>query len=163
MARHARSNILVARKYLRLRILGTVILEALAKATGGDAPLSLFMGDIPREGVSVKRLEYFLPDIDEPAWVDRGSAMYRLLESGRSSETSFDMKNSPLSLFVYKAMPPEKIDETLLRAQEFYKGRLSAHDFLMELDPTVLWPIARASSIMVFTRRQALLAYTGED
>jgi hypothetical protein len=162
MTRYARNNITIAREYLTLRILATVILEALAKATGGDAPLSLFLGDIPREGVSIKRLEYFLPDIDAPAWVDHNSVIYHLLEAGRSGETSFDMKNSPLSLFVYKAMPPEKISATLLRAQEFYDGHLSAHDFLMELDPAVVQPIARASSIMVFTRRQALLAYTGE-
>lgn len=162
MTRYARNNVIIAREYLKLKIFATVILEALAKATGGDAPLSLFLGDIPREGVSIKRLEYFLPDIDEPAWVDHNSIIYHLLEAGRSGETSFDMKNSPLSLFVYKAMPPEKISASLERAHEFYDGRLSAHDFLLELDPAAVQPIARASSIMVFTRRQALLAYAGD-
>ena len=162
MTRYAHNNIVIAREYLKFKILATVILEALAKATGGDAPLSLFMGDVPHEGASVKRLEYFLPDIDEPAWVDHNSAIYHLLEAGRSDETGFDIKNPPLPLFIYKAMPPEKILATLARAQEFYDDRLSAHDFLMALDPTVLQPVARASSIMVFTRRQALLAYTGE-
>jgi hypothetical protein len=162
MVHYAHNNIVIGREYLELKILAIAILEALAKATGGDAPLSLFQGDVPREGVSIKRLEYFLPDIPEPAWVDHHSVMYHLLEAGRSGDTSFDMKNSPLSLFVYKAMPPEKVSETLLRAEQFYDGRLSAHDFLMEIDPAVVQPIARASSIMVFTRRQALLAYAGE-
>ncbi len=162
MARFARNNIVIAREYLKLKILATAILEALARATGGDAPLSLFMGDIPREGVSIKRLEYFLPDVDEPFWVDHHSIIYHLLEAGRSSDTTFDMKNSPLSLFVYKTMPPEKISQALVRAQEFFDDHISAHDFLMELDPMVVQPIARASSIMVFTRRQALLSYAGE-
>ncbi len=162
MARCARNNIIIAREYLKLKILATVILEALAIATGGDAPLSLFMGDVPREGVSIKRLEYFLPDVDEPEWVDHNSVIYHLLEAGRSSDTSFDMKNSPLALFVYKTMSPEKIAQSLIRAQEFFDERLSAHDLLMELDPAVVQPIAQASSIMVFTRRQALLAYAGE-
>lgn len=162
MTRYARNNIVIAREYLKLKILATSILEALAIATGGDAPLSLFMGDIPREGVSIKRLEYFLPDVDEPAWVDQHSMMYHLLETGRSSDTSFDMKNSPLSLFIYKTMPPEKIAEALGRAEDFFEGRLSAHDFLTGFNPAVVQPIARASSIMVFTRRQALLAYAGE-
>src|SRR5688572_25150030 len=162
MTRCARNNIIIAREYLKLKILATVILEALAIATGGDAPLSLFMGDVPREGISIKRLEYFLPDVDEPAWVDHNSVIYHLLEAGRSSDTSFDMKNSPLALFVYKTMSPEKISHSLSRAQEFFDDRLSAHDLLMELDPAVVQPIARASSIMVFTRRQALLSYAGE-
>ena len=161
MARFARNNIVIAREYLKLKILATSILEALARATGGDAPLSLFMGDVPREGISIKRLEYFLPDVDELDWVDHNSIIYHLLEAGRSSDTIFDMKNSPLALFVYKIMPPEKIAQALERAQEFFDDRLSANDFLMELDPKVVEPIARASSIMVFTRRQALLAYAG--
>jgi hypothetical protein len=162
MVRYARNNIVIAREYLKLKILATGLLEALARATGGDAPLSLFMGDVPREGVSIKRLEYFLPDVDEPAWVDHNSIIYHLLEAGRSSDTSFDMKNSPLALFVYKTMPTEKISQALIRAQEFFDERLSPHDFLMEIDPQVVQPIARASSIMVFTRRQALLSYAGE-
>ncbi len=162
MSRCARQNINIAREYLRIKILGTSVLEALAKATGGDAPLSLFMGDVPREGVSIKRLEYFLPEIDDASWVDQHSVIHRLLESGRSSDIGFDMKNSPLSLFIYKAIPPEKISQLVLAANEFYAGRLSAHDFLMKFDPSVVQPIARASSIMVFTRRQALLKYSGE-
>src|SRR5258706_1301236 len=108
MARFARNNIVIAREYLKLKILATAILEALARATGGDAPLSLFMGDVPREGVSIKRLEYFLPDVDEPYWVDHNSTIYYLLEAGRSSDTSFDMKNSPLAPFVCQAMWPEQ-------------------------------------------------------
>ena len=162
MAYYARNNIIIGREYLTLKILATAILEALARATGGDAPFSLFLGDIPREGVNIKRLEYYLPDVPEPAWVDHNSVMYHLLEAGRSSDTSFDMKNSPLSLFVYKVMPPETIPVACDQAKEFFNGNLSAHDFLMGLDPAVVRPIARASSIMVFTRRQALLAYAGE-
>lgn len=162
MAHYARNNIIIGREYLMLKILDTAILEALAKATGGDAPLSLFLGDIPREGVNMKRLEYYLPDVAEPDWVDHNSIIYHLLEAGRSGDTSFDMKNSPLSLFIYKVMSPENIKAACVRAQEFFDGKLSAHDFLMGFDPAVIQPIARASSIMVFTRRQALLAYAGD-
>jgi hypothetical protein len=73
------------------------------------------------------------------------------------------MKNSPLSLFVYKAIPPEKIEQYLLRAQSFFSGVLSPAEFLKGIDPSVVHPIARASSIMVFTRRQALLKFAGEN
>jgi len=161
MMRLARNNIDIASQYMRIKILGTLILEALARATGGDAPLSLFMGDIPREGVTIKRLEYFLPELDDPPWVERGSVIHQLLEAGRTGDASFDMKNSPLSLFVYKAVPPARINEILQRAQDFYSGALSARDFLAEIGPEVVAPIARASSIMVYTRRQALLGFAG--
>jgi hypothetical protein len=148
---------------MRIEILGITILEALACATGGDAPQSLFMGDIPREGVSIKRIEYFLPELDDAEWVNPNSLIFHLLESGRNSDTSFDMKNSPLSLFVYKTVHPEKISEYLLLARDFYSGVLSPVDYLNQLDPAVVHPIARACSIMVFTRRQALLKLAGES
>ncbi|PWH14557.1 MAG: hypothetical protein DDG60_07340 [Anaerolineae bacterium] len=162
LTRYAYNNIRIAREFLRIKILGTTILEALAKATGGDAPLSLFLGDLPREGTSIKRLEYFLPEVDYAPWVDQHSVIYRLLETGRTTNVDFDMKNSPLSLFIYRTMAPEKIEQAMERAKEFYAGRLSAHDFLMTIDPFVVQSIARASSIMVYTRRQALLKYAGE-
>lgn len=163
MVRLANNNIEIAGQYLSIKILGITVLEALAKATGGDAPLSLFMGDIPREGVSIKRIEYYLPELEDSSWVDHNSIIYQLLESGRSSDTNFDMKNSPLSLFIYKAIPPEQITLYLQRAQEFYKGTLSPVDYLKEIDPLIVRPIANASSIMVYTRRQALLKFAGEN
>jgi len=162
MVRLAQNNIRVATDYLLIKILGITILEALAKATGGDAPLSLFLGDIPREGISIKRLEYFLPELDDPAWLDSHAVIYQLLESGRASDVSFDMKNSPLSLFIYKSMQPEQIAHLLKRSRDFYSGALSPVDFLNEIDPSIVQPIARACSIMVYTRRQLLLKFAGE-
>lgn len=156
MLASARFNIRIAREYLKIKILAMSILEALAIATGGDAPVSLFMGDVPREGLSIKRLEYFLPELEIPAWVDENAVLYRLLESGRASDTSFDMKNSPLSLFVYKCLAPAEIERGLQLAAEMSAGKRSAEDFLRQMNPAVVSPIANASAIMVFTRRQAL-------
>lgn len=159
MLRYARTNIGVAREYLKLKILSMTVLEALAIATGGDAPVSLFMGDVPREGVSIKRLEYFLPEMEDAPWVDHGSVIFKLLESGRANETSFDMKNSPLSLFIYKSISPEDILRYMERAHLMFSGQLSAHDFLMEMDRHVVKAIASATAMMVFTRRQTLMKY----
>lgn len=159
MLRYASKNIAIARDYLQLKILSMTVLEALAVVTGGDAPVSLFMGDVPREGVSIKRLEYFLPDVPDAEWVDYSSVIYKLLESGRASEASFDMKNSPLSLFLYKSLSPEKIEYAMQRAQLMFDGQISADDFLMELDRPVVRAIANASAMMVFTRRQGLQKY----
>lgn len=159
MVRYARANISVAREYLRIKIVSIVILEALAIATGGDAPTSLFLGDLPREGISIKRLEYFLPELENADWVDQSSVLYRLFEEGRANATSFDMKNSPLSLFVYKCLSPAQIEQTLDLAQEMYEGRITADEFLRRAEKRLVAPIAHASALMVFTRRHALTKY----
>ena len=161
LMRQARYNLQVARKYMSIKILGSTILEALALATGGDAPLALFLGDSPSEGVNTKRLENYLPELKNPDWVDSGSILYELLESGRATRSSFEMRNSPLSLFVYKSIPPEHLPVCVQRMADFHSGKLSPDDFLKGLSPSVIQPVARACSFMVPTRQQSLLKYAG--
>ena len=43
-----------------------------------------------------------------------------VLAVGRVGETSFDIKNSPLSLFLYKSLPPEEIRRLLVAAREMF-------------------------------------------
>jgi hypothetical protein len=160
MIKLAGTNIRMACEYLRIKILAVAVLEALAIVTGGDAPLSLFLGDVPREGTSIKRLEYFLPEIELKPWVDRASTIYRLLESGRASDTNFDMKNSPLALFVYKSLTPDKFEQALANAYRMFKGEITPQQFLSTLDKALVAPIAQAAAMMVVTRREKLLRYT---
>lgn len=162
LVQRAHNNIEIARQYLQIKILGMTILEAMALSSGGDAPLSLFMGDIPRDGFQTRRLENFLPDLPTPAWMDGNSAMYRLLESGRTNEISFDTRNSPLELFICKSVPPQKIASYAGYVEDFYSGEISAEEFLSKIDPIILQPLARASSRMAVTRRDALLRYAGK-
>ncbi len=162
LVRQALYNLEVARNYMNLKILGSTILEALALATGGDAPLALFFGDVPSDGVNSKRLEYYLPEVADPDWVDRDSIIYELLESGRDTETSFEMENSPLTFFVYKSVPPEKLSIYMQRMLDFHASRLSSEEFLKQIAASVLQPIARACAFMVPTRRQSLLKFAGD-
>lgn len=158
MVQCARRNIFTAREYLRIKLLGVAILEALAEVTGGDAPLLLFTGDVPREATSFKRIESYLPEIEDSIpWVDRSSTIYHLLEVGRSDDSGFDTKNSPLSLFVYKSLEPDKRSLAFDKAKSMFEGSVSAWEFLRSLDHTVVRAIAYASAQMVYTRREKLL------
>lgn len=158
MVQCARRNIYTCREYLRIKLLGIAILEALAEATGGDAPLLLFTGEVPRAATIVKRIESYLPEMDEvPAWVDRSSIIYHLFEVGRSGESGFDTKNSPLSLFVYQRLTPGQRSHAFDVAKGMFAGNVSAQGFLRSVDGQVVSAIAQASAHMVFTRRDKLL------
>jgi len=157
MTARARQNVATACQYLRLKWLAMAVLEALAEATGGNAPVSLFMGDMPRAGEKTLGLEDLLPEIPVPAWVDPHSAMYQLLAVGRVSESSFDIKNSPLSLFLFKSLQPGQIEPLLASAQEMFDGRLQPEAFLARIDHGVVAAVARACAAMVYTRRAKLL------
>jgi hypothetical protein len=158
MTERARRNIGVGQIYLRLKLLTQAILEALAEESGGDAPLSLFMGDIPEEG-PVQRLEDHLPHLPDPAWIDPHSPVYHLLAYGRRDEAGFDLNISPLTLFVYRQLTPGQITEAGEQAKAMFAGQLSHRQFLLSLPADVVAPIARAAAHMVFTRAEALLKY----
>ncbi|MBN2551024.1 MAG: hypothetical protein JXB15_17815 [Anaerolineales bacterium] len=159
ITRLAHKNIETTIQYLRIKLLAQAILEALALATGGDAPLSLFMGEIPKPGETVLRLEQFLPVVDPGPWVDRSSTLYELLYAGRSTDAGFDLNTSPLSLFLYRSLTPVQMDRALKLGRELFAGRLGAVEFLSQIDCQVVSAVAWASSQMVPTRRNGLLQY----
>jgi len=160
MVERAHFNIASGREYLRVKLLAQAILEALAEVSGGDAPLSLFMGDLPQLGESVQRLEDYLPKIEKPEWLDGSSVVYSLLDSGRSgANPGFDLNTSPLTLHLYKSMPPEELDRVLILARRMFDGQLSAGEFLDCCDHKLVKVVAKASAEMVFTRKNQLLRY----
>ncbi|MCP4343909.1 MAG: hypothetical protein GY795_00080 [Desulfobacterales bacterium] len=156
----ARRNIYIARNYLVIKLLAMAILEALAEMTGGDAPLSLFMGDIKTKENNVKRLEDYLPELKQAEPAGSSSTVLTLLDVGRASESSFDMKNSPISAFLYKNLGQEKINQLAEKAKQMFSGKLDAQKFFNAVDKPVASAIANACASMVATRREKLLQYT---
>ena len=108
MTRRARRNIEVGRQYLRAKLVTMSMLAAIAERTGGDAPVGLFMGDLPGKGHRSERLEDFLPSPKIEAPVD--PEVFELLAEGRKSESDFDLRNSPLSAYLYGILGDEGLD-----------------------------------------------------
>jgi hypothetical protein len=152
-------NIQTGQEYLHIKLLTQAILEALAEVTGGDAPLSLFMGDMLADSSHHRRIEDFLPETPLPKWVNPISDLYHLLSCSLDGDATFDLCTAPLSLFVHKRLSPLLLAEGLMNAYEMFDGRLSPFDFLACLDPDVVSPIAKASAEMVITRREQLQKY----
>jgi hypothetical protein len=159
MLERAGANILIARDYLRVRLVAIAILEALAQVSGGDTPLSIFMGDLSDQAGNSPRIEDFLPDIATPPWVDQAPIIRDLLEVGRASESNFDTRNSRLSLFVFKSLTPEGMQQALDVSQDYFAGKLSPEDFLDKMDKPMVSAIARASASMVLLRRDKLIKF----
>jgi hypothetical protein len=159
MTELARANITVARDYLRIRLVAIAILEALAQVSGGDTPLSIFMGDLTDQAGNSPRIEDFLPKIPTPPWVDQAPVIRDLLEVGRASESNFDTRNSRLSLFVFKSLNPSEMDHSFEMSLEFFSGKIKPEEFLDQMDKPLITAIAKASASMVLMRRDKLIKY----
>jgi hypothetical protein len=95
-------NLSIASRYLGAKLVTIAFLEALSMRIGPDIPLSLIMGALPRpDAPPGPTLEGFLPPAGRPpsGISELESTVLRLLEFGRESNLSYDLKHSPLAAF----------------------------------------------------------------
>ncbi len=155
----ARSNLEVASRYLGAKLVTTALLESFALSTGGDAPYSLFMGAVgdPPE----RKLETLLPrdgravrEVDGDRAIDDKVA--GLLESGRSTDSSFDLTNSPVSAWIHQRTSSREMAIQLDRAKSLFAGSLSPADYLGGWGGEIVSPLASALARQVPTRSEVL-------
>ena len=160
MILQAQTNIIAAREYLGVKLLTIAIMEVLAVLTGGDAPIALFMGDIERRrsNPNAQRLETFLPSTPSFDPNDKSQIVYHLLSSGRETDSAFDLKNSPLSLYIYKVFSQNQIQEYLKTAKLMFQGKLSPEKYFEIIDKEIITNIIQASASVAITRKERLIA-----
>ncbi|HVO39582.1 MAG TPA: hypothetical protein VMV03_11200, partial [Spirochaetia bacterium] len=74
---------------------------------------------------------------------------------------SFDLQNSPLSLFIYRHLGADGFRDFLGAARRMFDGALAARDFLDALPKEMVAAVAGSCARMAFTRSAELLAYAG--
>lgn len=159
MQEQARHNIDTAVDYLSIKLVGMGILESLADFTGGDAPLSLFVGDIKKIDGITQQLNDFLPELPLPEHIDpENDDIYKLFKFGRFSDDTFDLKNSPLSLFIYTSLSRETIEQLDSKSRDLFAGKIDPETYLCFVPKHVLVATAEACASMALTRREKLLA-----
>lgn len=156
MIEMASRNLGYAREYLQAKLLAVGVLEAAVLCSGGDTPLSYVMGDIPVEGIESQRLDDILPEVGSS--VSEQGTVYQLLESGRLSESSFDLKNSPLALFLYRQLTAEEFLERMSATRKLFAGEITGEDYLSGWKSGVRKPLLESLAQMVPTRREKLRA-----
>ena len=152
-------NVLTARDYLRIKLLAAAMLEALAAISGGDAPLSLFSGEIHDDQEQTLIYEDFIIHPTERITVDQSSSLYKLFYEGRPANTAFDLRTSPLSLFIYTTLSFNEIDRLIKQAQSMFNDIVNPMDFLMEFPRPMLAAVARTCAHLVLTRQERLLNF----
>lgn len=144
----AARNIRIGYEYLSAKLLAAGVLRAIAMATGGDAPISLFMGDLPSVCATSPRLAVLLPPPQRAPGIDED--VLRLLVEGRASEGSFDLRNSPLAGYLYASCGAST--HRLLEAA----ATEGAEVLLDRLPSAVLRPVLMGCAELAATRSDAI-------
>jgi len=151
----ARKNLAFACDYLGAKITSIAIIEALALETGGNCPISMFLGDIHSPDGRPDRVEDFLPPVNFVT--ELKSRLLLVLEQGRAQESSSDLNASPLTAYTYRCMGHEKSMEALQQSKRMFAGELSPLEFLKGLDREMILAITDACAHIAISRREALL------
>ena len=152
----ARKNIQVAMKYMRCKGMAISVVAAIAQLTGGDAPLALFLGDLPeRHHTSISIDDLIGTDYEADGPVELDEVVLQLLKDGREAESKFDIKNSPLAAYLYTLMGDKGL-------KECYKYVVHPMDdehsrkLLDNIPPRAAIKILEASAKIAVTRAAAL-------
>ena len=157
LLKNTSSNLTIAASYLGIKIISAAILLSLAELTGGDIPISFFMGDIDGED-EWSLLTAHLPEntkCSDNNYED--NILYKLFKYGRANSSEFDLRNSPLSLFIYCFLDDRQHTLCIDSSKKYLKGLLNEMEFLNTVPPYLVESIANAASVTAFTRKDRLL------
>ncbi|WP_293930772.1 hypothetical protein [Iodobacter sp.] len=152
----ARRNIYFSCDFLAAKLTTIAMLEAIAMATGGDGPISMFLGDIRHSNGKPERAEDYLPEANTAA--DINQELLQIFDQGRSEEAALDLNASPVTAFLYRCLGHQGTLQAWGEAQKMFKGELSPHMFLKSLDPTLVTSMITACMHISLSRQTAMQA-----
>lgn len=155
LTRQAHANIAFSARYLRAKLLAMGVIEAFAHLTGGDAPISMFLGDVAH---AVSPLP--LPNEEDTHTVttapDVDAGLLRVLEHGRARASSTDLSASPTAAFIYKELGEAGLRAQWRSASQYFGGTLGPLDFLRQCPTRVVLPLLALAAQTAISRRERL-------
>lgn len=150
----AEKNLSFAQHYLGAKLTSIAIIEALAVATGGDCPVSMFLGDIRSPDGRPDRVEDFLPPPGIHADIDID--ILEVLKQGREREPNSDLSASPLTAYLYCRLGHQGTFSALEQAKRMFSEQLPELDFLRAIERETIGAIIAACMRIATSRREAL-------
>lgn len=154
LAERSAANLRFTVDYLGAKLASIALIEAMALVTGGDAPVSMFLGDIMAIDGRPDRIEDFLPP--PPARDDLDTRLLAVLEKGRSVSSSNDLTASPLTAYLYRCLGPAGMNSLLAQARLMFAGELGPVEFLLGQPPGPVCAIADGCARIALSRGDRL-------
>jgi hypothetical protein len=150
----ATSNIAFAKSFLQLKMTSIAIIEALALETGGNCPVSMFLGDIRSTFGKPERVEDYLPAGPQAQGLD--AQLLQVLEKGRPEDSRNDLTISPLTTYMYRCLGVAGSATALAHAQQMVSGAISSAQFLATLPLDMLGSLIDACARIALSRKDGL-------
>ncbi|MEN9259522.1 MAG: hypothetical protein Q6L60_01035 [Thermostichus sp. HHBFW_bins_43] len=165
MTEQAAHNLRIGQEYIGVQLLAIGLLEAVALSSGGDGPISLFLGyrasgqgwDGPHQTLwDPQRTGSTCPT------VAHNPIVLELLHQGRSGATGHDLTCSPLAAFLYHHLGAEATRTWHGIVHQMFAHQLDPESLLRQFQKShaqVLEPILSTCAQFAPTRRASLATY----
>ena len=154
MQEEAAKNIEIATAYLEAKLAGINTLAAFASLSGGDAPISSFLGPIDPAPKAKTETQLGLEPTSPPA-ADCRKEVLNLLLFGRKDKSRFDLSHSPLSGYLYTMLGSagcRALMRSTLRPDE---SAMVARQWLKQIPKDMVSVCATALAQVATDRREA--------
>ena len=172
LTRHAARNLHIGRNYISAKLLTMSVIAAFAELSGGaDAPMSLFMGDLATRKRRVGSLEMksALPvrsidsccessEINCSHGNDCCPDVYELLVNGRTQETSFDIRQSPIAANFYAHVGDEGLERLMNDIQPHPMTREMATKLLAAFPRAAVKVVGESMATLAVSRKDKIMA-----
>ena len=172
LTRNAARNLHLGGKYVSAKLLMISVIAAFAELTGGDSPISLFMGDMTsrKRRAETMRLEcpasQFSSDPEfcnacDGCCCSHGSRcckdVYELLVKGRTRETFFDARQSPFSAYLYCSIGDDGLKRVMGNYHFYPMTPAAATELLAALPRANIVHIGEVLAEMAVSRKEEIL------
>jgi len=136
-------------------LLAISVLAAFAELTGGDAPVAMFLGDLPEPHHISPSIEDLIVPKKRHKNLTLDERVLALLRDGREGESDFDIKTSPMAAFIYSEIGDDGLKEAMtLLSHPMDKQHSKA--LLLSLPKRCVAEIGMACSHIAITRSNLL-------
>ncbi len=158
MCKNAELNLKRSVEYLKSKITMLSILEAIALQTGGDCPFVMLVGissenDRDSTHKLIKFLDQTIPVVSEDE-IDQ--EVLKLLAIGRKDTQAFDVKQSPITAYLYCRINRATREKLFEDSIKFFKGEIEPLKFLQLIPRQIIESIILGCIELATTRKQLL-------
>jgi hypothetical protein len=156
----ASRNLEIARLYLGMKLTSIAFLEAISTRIGRNVSVAMLMGEMPSDKQVTLGLEQYLPEITHPICPEAAleQEVMSLLELGRTVNSEYDVKNSPVATFMVKTVGFDEMKKLLALSRQYFKGEISAENLIEAYPKALAGSITESISKLFDQRKSALMS-----
>lgn len=149
-------NLTVSKEYFGAILYSCTLIESISALTGGEVPLSLFLGDVADVGERCSSSAFVYPKIKSSSTFDQ--TVYDLLYHGGERDGRCLFSGFPVAAYVYGSLSAEFVRDNLNHCQMFFDRKISAHEFLKLHDVNFLSDFLSHLSKIAVSRKSEMSA-----